>query len=112
MTYTKEQVDARLALRSLKKPRSKRAVLAPKEALRYRYEGKQFFHLDFATFIDLFAALPSQQLSKVARAPEVLEEHGGRCSTFEDFWPRLYQGGREDEPVLATLSLVGMPRSI
>ncbi|KND91859.1 hypothetical protein TOPH_03327 [Tolypocladium ophioglossoides CBS 100239] len=80
------------------KAQGRRAVLASKDALYYRYESRQFFHLDFTTFIDLFASLSRQQLSKVAQAPEVIEQGNHHAGTFNKFWPRLYQQGREDKP--------------
>ncbi|KAK4069660.1 hypothetical protein Purlil1_13656 [Purpureocillium lilacinum] len=103
MEYSKVQIDARVALRQ-KTPRNRR-VLPATDALRYRYESRQFFSLDFEIFIDLFAGLSRQQLSRVARAPEVItkDEH---AANFDDFWPLLYQQGRKEKPRWAALCLV------
>ena len=109
MEYSKIQIDARVALRQ-KTPRNRR-VLPATDALRYRYESRQFFSLDFEVFIDLFAGLSRQQLSRVARAPEVItkDEH---AANFDDFWPLLYQQGRKEKPRWAALCLVGMLQSL
>ena len=82
-------------------------MYAPSEALYYRYEGRQFFDLDFPTFAGLFAALTRHQLSTVAKATEVIEPGNWSRTTLDDSWSRLYREGRKSKPVLAALSLVG-----
>lgn len=112
MNFSKAQIDARLALQSLASSRSRKAVYAPDAALHYRYEGRQFFDLDFPTFTGLFAGLTRQQLSTVARAPDVVEAGSRSRSTLDDSWLRLYRKGRQSNPIWAALSLVGILRSI
>lgn len=85
MPFSKAQINARLALQYRSSPRGRRAVTAPNEALSYRYESQQFFSLDVSTFTDLFASLTGQQLSRVAKAPEVIEARSDSRSTFDDF---------------------------
>ncbi|KAJ6438073.1 High-osmolarity-induced transcription protein 1 [Purpureocillium lavendulum] len=104
MEYSKIQIDARVALRQ-KAPRNRR-ILPATDALCYRYESRQFFTLDIEIFVDLFAGLSRQQLSRVARAPEVITKDEQHAATFDDFWPLLYQQGRKEKPRWAALCLV------
>lgn len=108
MDRTTPQVDARNALACYPEPRGRRATLAGKEALCYRYGSKQFFDLNFATFIDLYVRLPPLHLAKVAKAPEGIKELSCDVRVFDAFWPGLYQEGRKEQPLWAALFLVGM----
>ncbi|KAK4077288.1 hypothetical protein Purlil1_12372 [Purpureocillium lilacinum] len=106
MDLSPAQIDARNALRLHPKPRDRRAVLAGKEALRFRYETKEFFDVDVTTFVDLYARLPPSGLARVALAPDVINNSGRSEDVFNAYWDELYADTRSEEPLLAALFLV------
>lgn len=67
-------VDAKRILQSLNKRREKRAKLASNEALRYRYESQEFFHVPFGIFASLLSSLTPAQLEKIAQRPQSLSD--------------------------------------
>ena len=104
--------EARHYLRNLKPYRSDRAVLPGKKALEYRFRSRQFYDIDYKVFVHLYASLTGPQLSKVAAAPNVIQEFKIEPKAFHDHWFRLYEDTRKEEPVLAALSLVGTLKSV